>query len=841
MTISKEQTLLFKDLKRVRREIEFMDIERKEQLDAIATLLESLKESSSRLPTKEDLERMRSTIQNSITAISNVSKEVEILRSLSFSAMEDREGKIAEAHSTTFEWVYKSHELSLSDPRSRIELGRWLRSGEGIFWVSGKAGSGKSTFMKWLYNEDRTSAELQEWANGSELATASFYFWNTGTDMQKSQRGLLQSLLYELLSKDAQLIPILCKERWHSKKPSQKSTWSCAELTAALRHLSTSTPANKKFCFFIDGLDEYNGDHLDLIEIMSQATESPHIKICLSSRPWNCFEDAFGTDSRQKLYLQDLTREDIEIYTKAKLTMPTYLPPNAKDRASYQRLISDIVERAQGVFLWVYLVVVSLRNGLVNGDNLSMLETRLHSLPTDLEKYFEHILASVELIHKEKVGSMFLAAVEANEPLLLLEYSFIDEDDPDFAIDLDINPMDFQEVIYRQELMRRRINWRSKGLLEVNDTPDDAPDDVEKRVDFLHKSVRDFLRVKEIERKLGEMATPNFNASRAISRALLASFKADIFGPASTSDMMTDRITLFSQRAEALDSIADHAMMEELERVCKSEAAHMFCSGDLSFLMYAVRRGLVCFVASTLERDPELATIYGSDFLAAALYMPNLKGFYAVDLAPMVQMLLKKGVSPNIQRKDSQLLWTIWLEKFPLSNMDSTYFDYWGKLLKILLLGGARAQDSTLFFNKIRSRTANNTITKTIVDAADMLLSHGLRPNEPNGHGQTFWTAFLEHLCTEEVLPIRPDPGMVRLLIRVFSKFLHYGADPTSFVYDNTEADEHRIRLKGTGLVDGRFLCWGVKEAEEEIDRFIKLLKHKKSYYEDRKITQIAA
>jgi len=79
------------------------------------------------------------------------------------------------------------------------------------------------------------------------------------------------------------------------------------------------------------------------------------------------------------------------------------------------------------------------------------------------------------------------------------------------------------------------------------------------------------------------------------------------------------------------------------------------------------------------------------------------------------------------------------------------------------------------------------------------------------------------------------------LLIRVFSKFLHYGADPTSFVYDNTEADEHRIRLKGTGLVDGRFLCWGVKEAEEEIDRFIKLLKHKKSYYEDRKITQIAA
>lgn len=68
----------------------------------------------------------------------------------------------------------------------------------------------------------------------------------------------------------------------------------------------------------------------------------------------------------------------------------------------YRLLIADIGERAQGVFLWVYLNVRSLRDGLVNGDDLSMLQTRLHSLPTDLEEYFKHRSASVDLIHKEK-------------------------------------------------------------------------------------------------------------------------------------------------------------------------------------------------------------------------------------------------------------------------------------------------------------------------------------------------------------------------------------------------------------------------------------------------------
>jgi hypothetical protein len=236
-------------------------------------------------------------------------------------------------------------------------------------------------------------------------------------------------------------------------------------LIAAFSRLLEAALTNKKFCFFIDGLDEYDGDHFDLIKIMFKTIKSPHIKICLSSRPWNCFEDAFGKDLHRKLYLQDLTREDIEIYAQEKLTMPRYMPLLGKDKILYQQLIVDIGDRTQGVFLWVYLVVRSLREGLADGYDVKMLQKMLHSLPTDLELYFKHILASVDLT-KEKVGSIFLAAVEANEPLPLMVHAFMDENNPNVAIGLPVNSITDGEVLDRQKLMRSRINSCTNGLLE---------------------------------------------------------------------------------------------------------------------------------------------------------------------------------------------------------------------------------------------------------------------------------------------------------------------------------------------------------------------------------------
>lgn len=40
-----------------------------------------------------------------------------------------------------------------------------------------------------------------------------------------------------------------------------------------------------KICLFIDGLDKYEGDHSDVVEILQGLAKSEDVKICLSSRP----------------------------------------------------------------------------------------------------------------------------------------------------------------------------------------------------------------------------------------------------------------------------------------------------------------------------------------------------------------------------------------------------------------------------------------------------------------------------------------------------------------------------------------------------------------------------
>lgn len=53
----------------------------------------------------------------------------------------------------------------------------------------------------------------------------------------------------------------------------------------------------------------------------------------------------------------------------------------------YEELAKEIVDKAQGVFLWVFLVVRFLRRGLTNADTLLVFQNRLRQFPTDLWEF----------------------------------------------------------------------------------------------------------------------------------------------------------------------------------------------------------------------------------------------------------------------------------------------------------------------------------------------------------------------------------------------------------------------------------------------------------------------
>jgi hypothetical protein len=47
------------------------------------------------------------------------------------------------------------------------------------------------------------------------------------------------------------------------------------------------------FCFFVDGLDEFFGKPADLIDYLKSVAVLLNVKLCVASRPWPVFEDAF--------------------------------------------------------------------------------------------------------------------------------------------------------------------------------------------------------------------------------------------------------------------------------------------------------------------------------------------------------------------------------------------------------------------------------------------------------------------------------------------------------------------------------------------------------------------
>jgi hypothetical protein len=466
----------------------------------------------------------------------DISNGIEILRSLGFSSRTVRHNAIQNAHQDTFDWAFKRDIIpgdvmdTCSRTASTSNLLSWLRKGTGTFWVSGKPGSGKSTFMKFIASHSETADALVAWARPLPVTIASHYFWSQGTDMQKSQAGLMQSLLYEIFRNCPGLAQHVCPVRWGSGKA--QPPWTMSELRSTIRAVSAYQKVARKFCFFIDGLDEYQGDHIDFCEDLRVLFESPNIKLCVSSRPWNVFEDAFGENSRQKLYIHELTENDMLKYTRDRLQQHRRWKALAARSDVTEFLMRSIVEKAKGVFLWVFIVTKLLREGLTNHDSFSDLKRRLESFPSDLEPFFRQMIESVEPFYRQKMAESLQIALAAKEPLDALVYSFYDgEEDFSFNASSYSYEMDDTELQNRRETVIRRLNGWCRCLLEANFLG---------QIDFLHRTVADYLRTREISELLESHVTENFSPNLAICDAQIAwlagvGFRDDAFGQGSTA------------------------------------------------------------------------------------------------------------------------------------------------------------------------------------------------------------------------------------------------------------------------------------------------------------------
>ena len=325
----------------------------------------------------------------------------KFLEALYFPEIYVRQESIKEAHSETCQWIFDASGERVRPWSNFVE---WLESGHGIYWINGKAGSGKSTLMNYISQDNRVTSLLHSWSGPKQIIIPTFFFWNAGSPLQKTTTGLLRSLLYQILDKYPHLtLPLTQATLIGEQNYPPIPAWTEKRLLATLSHLIRLLSTSSHVCFFIDGLDEYEGSKDAVLALVEDFIQYNNVKICLSSRPDKSFGEAF--QSSAMLRLQDLTKRDIEAYVKAKIEqIPIKNDSHATDAKYLSRVSSKIQQRAEGVFLWVDFAVRSQIEGLRNEDSPEELEKRLDQLPDEIEGIYAHMLDRIPRAYRPEIA-----------------------------------------------------------------------------------------------------------------------------------------------------------------------------------------------------------------------------------------------------------------------------------------------------------------------------------------------------------------------------------------------------------------------------------------------------
>ncbi|CZS91229.1 hypothetical protein WAI453_003686 [Rhynchosporium graminicola] len=227
-------------------------------------------------------------------------------------------------------------------------------------------------------------------------------------------------------------------------------------------------------CFFIDGLDELDDsshDHSALVlKIQSWTNRGDgNVKICVSSREDNSFLNNLTVNQRLRLHL--VTQNDMRTSVEASLDQFDRFATIAS--GNRRAFVQKVVERSDGVFLWIKLVLYKLRDILEGGGSLEDLHETLNHLPKDLELLLAGMLMSIPREDQNEAWAMMALLMAANQHHLVLslfDYSHIKEclERHKSEEELVLMPVTNIQILARQRKFAQHVNRVLKGIVEVS-------------------------------------------------------------------------------------------------------------------------------------------------------------------------------------------------------------------------------------------------------------------------------------------------------------------------------------------------------------------------------------
>jgi hypothetical protein len=150
-------------------------------------------------------------------------------------------------------------------------------------------------------------------------------------------------------------------------------------------------------------------------------------------------------------------------------------------------LRQSLISKAEGVFLWVYIVVKQLLYALERGKNLQDLGLIIDSLPTEIMELYTKIYKSTDQDDAKKAALYFSLLKAAIHEQMCSELWYIEENTI-------VDPDDGPAWMSMKRTIKRRLNSLTRGMIELSGKKDLVGDAY---IVFYHRSVKEWLSLPE--------------------------------------------------------------------------------------------------------------------------------------------------------------------------------------------------------------------------------------------------------------------------------------------------------------------------------------------------------